>query len=214
MGWSEWLVIGLFGVAFLAFGSSVYALAATRVPVLRTPAELLPIIREGLKLAEGQVLVDAGCADGRTLVALCRGAGLRGRGYELNGPMWLVACVRVLLAGQAGRIRIAWKDFMRCELEDVDLVFCYLMPGAMRAVADKCAEEMAPGSRLVSFLWAVPGWEPDEVLRVGRLADPVYIYRLPATPARPEAAMTLADRSQENDPPDAVSESPKAGPKT
>jgi len=214
VGWSEWLVVGLFGIAFLAFGSSVYALAVTRVPVLRTPAELLPAIREGLALVEGQVLVDAGCGDGRTLVALCRGARVRGRGYELSGPMWLAAWVRVLASGSAGRIRIAWKDFLRCELEDADVVYCYLMPGAMQPVADKCAEEMAPGGRLVSFLWAVPDWEPDQVLLVGRLRDPVYIYRLPAKPKPVDAAMAAGERSQENDRQNSDPAPTSAGPKT
>ncbi len=200
MGWSEWLVIGLFGLAFLAFGSSVYALAVTRVPVLRTPAELLPAIRASIGLADGQVLVDAGCGDGRALVSLCQGTRARGRGYELNGPMWLAAWLRVLFGGKAGRIRIVWKDFMRSELEDVDVVYCYLMPGTMQQVADKCAEEMAPGGRLVSFMWAVPGWEPDEILPVGRLEDPVYVYRLPATPRPDELALPEADQSQEKDP--------------
>lgn len=213
MSWSEWTVIGLFAIAFLAFGSSVYALAVTRVPVLRTPADLLPAIREGLGLIDGQVVVDAGCGDGRALVALCRGTKVRGRGYELSGPMWLVAWARVLLTGGAGRIRIAWKDFLRSELEDVDVVYCFLMPGAMQQVADKCAEEMAPGGRLVSFLWAVPDWEPAEVLPVGRLRDPVYIYRLPARPRQVDPAMASNDQSQENDAkkpdPAPLSEGPK-----
>ncbi len=192
MGLWLWLVVGLFAVVFLAFLSSFFALAVTRVPVLRTPAELLDGIRDALQMRDDQVLVDAGCADARTLVALCRGSRVRGRGYELNGPVWLAARLRVLLTGNAGRIRIAWKDFFRTELEDVDVVYCYLMPGVMERVAGKCEREMRPGGRLVSFLWSVPGWRPVETLRLGRLSDPVYIYRVPPLEG-------VSDQSQEND---------------
>ena len=186
MSWELWAVIGGFALVFLALLSSFFALAVTRVPVLRTPAELLPDIRRALALGEGQVLVDAGCADARTLLAFCRGAAVRGRGFELNGPVWLAARLRVLLAGRAVDVRVAWKDFFRTDLEDVDVVYCYLMPAAMARVARKCAAEMRPDSRLVSFLWAVPGWEPSETVPVGRLGDPLYIYRIAADMPPPE----------------------------
>lgn len=171
-----WLILGLFGLAFLGFGSSVFALAVTRVPVLRTPVGVLREIRQAIGLQAGQVLVDAGCADGRALRVLCDRSGVRGRGYELNGPVWLVAWLRLGSGPARRRLRVYWRDFHRGELEDVDVVYCYLMPAAMERVARKCAREMPAGGRLVSFLWEVPGWQPSAVLAVGPLRDRVFIY--------------------------------------
>jgi hypothetical protein len=193
-----WLIVALFGVVFVALLSSFFALAITRVPVLRTPASLLPAIGDALKLREGQVLVDAGCADGRTLLSLCKTSRARGRGYELNGPVWLWANVRVLLSGLAGRVRIVWKDFYRSELEDVDVVYCYLMPAVMERVAVKCATEMVPAARLASFLWAVPGCEAHEILPLGRAGDPLYIYLVSDLAAHYGSSKPC----QENDPKD------------
>ncbi len=196
-----WLILSLFGLAFLGFGSSVFALAVTRVPVLRTPIGVLREIRRAIGLQAGQVLVDAGCADGRALRVLCDRPGVRGRGYELNGPAWLAARLRIGFGPARRRLRIHWRDFHRSELEDADVVYCYLMPAAMERVARKCAREMPAGGRLVSYLWEVPGWRPGAVLAVGPLRDRVFIYDVhecgepgldPAAPDDDESASEAA----------------------
>lgn len=190
-----WLVVvGLIVVAFLALLSSLYALVVTGVPVVRTPAEFLSEIAAEVGGEKGTTIVDAGCGDARTLLAFCAAEGVTGRGYELSGPMWLYGLTRVLLSGRGGRIRLYWRDFFRCELEDVDVVYCHLMPAVMARVGTKCAEEMRAGSRLVSYLWEVPGWAPARVLKLGLREDPLFVYEIPP-------------RCQENDHPD-------CGPKT
>lgn len=188
-----WLLpVLLILVAFLALVSSLYALAVTRVPVMRTPRTHLEDIVHQADLVPGQVVVDAGCGDGRTLVALCASEGVRGRGYELNGPVWLAGAMRVLFRrGVAGRVRVYWRDFFRCELEDVDVVYCYLMPASMVRVAEKCAEEMRAGSVLLSYLWEVPGWIPERTVQLGQRADPLFVYRIPGRNGAPADARQL-----------------------
>jgi len=105
---------------------------------------------------------------------------VRGRGYELNGPVCLAGWLRCRLSSHGRQVRLHWQDFFRCELEDVDLVYCHLMPWAMDRVGQKCIEEMRPGSRLLSYLWEVPGWKPARVQKLGLGQDPLYIYEIPA----------------------------------
>ena len=182
------LVVILIAVIFLALLSSLYALAVTGVPVVRTPAEFLDEISAEVGGNQDATVVDAGCGDARTLVAFCA-AGVRGRGYELNGPVWLAALARVLFSGKGGRVKVYWKDFFRCELEDVDVVYCHLMPAVMARVGAKCAEEMRSGTRLLSYLWEVPGWTPKKIVKLGCRDDPLFVYEIPAL-------------CQENDPAD------------
>ncbi len=174
-----WLLVAiLIVVVFLGLLSSLYALAVTGVPVVRTPAEFLSEIAAEVGGEAGTTIVDAGCGDARTLLAFCRAEGVSGRGYELNGPMWLFGLIRVLFSGRAGRVRLYWRDFFRCELEDVDVVYCHLMPAVMGRIGAKCAEEMRPGTRLVSYLWEVPGWTASKILKLGRRQDPLFVYEL------------------------------------
>ena len=173
------LVVILIVVVFLALLSSLYALAVTGVPVVRTPAEFLPEIAEEIGGGKGTTIVDAGCGDARTLLAFCAAAGVNGRGYELNGPVWLAGLIRVLFSGRGGRVRVYWRDFFRCELEDVDVVYCHLMPAVMARIGVKCAEEMRAGTRLLSYLWEVPGWTPLKTIKLGRREDPLFVYEIP-----------------------------------
>jgi hypothetical protein len=174
-----WLIISLILVALLALFSSLFALAVTRVPVVRTPADFLSEIAKACDASEDTLIVDAGCGDARTLVTLCESSGARGRGYELNGPVRLAGALRVLLSAGRRRIKLYWRDFYRCDLEDVDVVYCFLMPGVMTRVGVKCAEEMRPGARLISYLWKVPGWQPAQELFLGARLDPLYVYEIP-----------------------------------
>jgi hypothetical protein len=175
-----WLVVVVFIlVVFLALVSSLYALAVTGVPVVRTPAEFLDEISAEVGAGKEQKVVDAGCGDARTLLALCAGEGSIGRGYELNGPIWLFGRMRVLFSFRSRRIKVYWRDFFRCELEDVDVVYCHLMPAVMGRVGVKCAQEMRAGTRLFSYLWEVPGWTPSRILKLGRREDPLFVYDIP-----------------------------------
>lgn len=173
------LVVALIVVVFLALLSSLYALAVTGVPVVRTPAEFLSEIAAQVGGKAVTTVVDAGCGDARTLLAFCATGGVTGRGYELSGPIWLYGLLRVLVSGRVGRVRVYWRDFFRCELEDVDVVYCHLMPAVMARIGAKCAEEMRAGTRLISYLWEVPGWTPSRILKLGRREDPLFVYEIP-----------------------------------
>jgi hypothetical protein len=184
------LTLIAFGLLFAGLVSSLYALAVTRVPVLRTPRALLAELHQALAPRPGQLVVDAGAADGQALAALCAAPGVRGRGYELNGPVWLWGSLRLLVSGRAGRVRLRWADFRRAELEQADLVYAFLMPAAMSAVGKKCLEELRPGARLASYLWSVPGWTPSRVIPLGRRGDPLYVYEFPLAPCADQAVDT------------------------
>ena len=113
---------------------------------------------------------------------------------SVTGPVWLAGLARVLFSGRCRRVKVFWGDFFRCELEDADVVYCHLMPAVMGRIGAKCREEMRPGSRVLSYLWEVPGWTPVKILKLGRREDPLFVYEIPA-------------HCQENDPAD-------CGPKT
>jgi hypothetical protein len=173
------LVVILIMLIFLALLSSLYALVVTGVPVVRTPAEFLLEIAAEVGGDKDFTIVDAGCGDARTLLAFCTAAGVRGRGYELNGPVWLAGLARVLFSGKAGQVKVYWKDFFRCELEDADVVYCHLMPAVMARIGAKCSEEMRAGTRLLSYLWEVPGWTPLKTVKLGPREDPLFVYEIP-----------------------------------
>jgi len=131
---------------------------------------------------------------------LCRLTGTSGRGYELNGPVVVYAKLRALFSrGRKGiKVKLLWRDFFRSELQDVAVLYCYLMPGVMRRVGQKSLEEMQPGTHLISYMWEVPEWIPSRKILLGRGADPLYVYELPPSVRSKEAE----DAGQKLDGPD------------
>lgn len=183
-----WAVALVFGLLLIGVFSSVYALAHSRVPVVRTPAEHLDAIASALPLAPGDRVVDAGCADGRVLRALCRREGVNGLGLELNGAVWAWAWARTRLSPVRRRVRVRWADLFRADFEDASVVYAFLMPHLLPRLYQKCCEEMRPGTLLATYLFEVPNRDPERVILLGRRQDPLCLYRINDRPedARPK----------------------------
>lgn len=70
------------------------------------------------------------------------------------------------------------RDFFDVPLSDAGMVICYLYPAAMKRLKDKFANELLPGTVVVSHTFAVPGWVPEKTVQVKDLYNTViYFYR-------------------------------------
>jgi hypothetical protein len=109
----------------------------------------------------------------------------------------LLAWWRARVSSQRRQLRIHWSDFFRCELEDVSVVFCFLMPGSLPRLAEKCITELPAGARVLSYSFPIPGWREERVLALGKRADPLHIYVLPsaAQPQEPPSAAQVSGQA-------------------
>ncbi len=189
------VVVGIFSLVLLVLLFSMFALSTTGVPVVRTPPEHIHELATLLDPMPEGLIIDVGCADGRNLATLCQATGAKGLGYELNAVIWLWAWLRARLLSGGPALSIRWADYRRADLEHTDLVYAFLMPSAMRLLGDKCKEEMAPGSRLVSFMWEVPDWRPVKKIELGSRKDPLFFYEVGQghEKSEEEAAKNLTD---------------------
>lgn len=74
-------------------------------------------------------------------------------------------------------LRLCYRDFFHKDLSDAGLIVCYLYPGAMVRLKSKLAD-LKKGTWVVSNTFAVPGWEPIEVVEVNDLYHTkIYFYR-------------------------------------
>jgi len=68
-------------------------------------------------------------------------------------------------------------DFSTISLKDKALVYTYLYPGAMKSLREKFDRELTPGTIVVSNTFAVPGWDPIQVLEVKDIYNTrIYMY--------------------------------------
>lgn len=113
-------------------------------------------------IAPGEHVVDLGCGDGRFVAAAAR-VGARATGYEISLLPYCLALIRSWNTPSSRRPRIVYADFWRVDLSTVDVVFMFLMPATLTKLAPKLRQELRPGSRVITYVWPIPGWSPDRV---------------------------------------------------
>ncbi len=75
------------------------------------------------------------------------------------------------------------QDLMTADLSKPDLVTVYLLPGSNDKIQPLLAEQMKPGSRIVSHDFTFKGWTPDKEITVEDPSDEeipihkLYLYR-------------------------------------
>ncbi len=99
-----------------------------------------------------ETVYDLGCGDGRLLIAAAE-KGAKAIGYELS-------LLTLLLAKWNTRryptISVRYGDFWEKNLQDADVIFCYLLLDKMREFEEKIWPTLKPGTRVVSHAFPMP----------------------------------------------------------
>lgn len=140
------LVLGAFAVAVL-FGAPYLPVLQSEIDDILDLAELEP----------GQLILDLGCGDGRLLKAAAK-RGIRGLGYEINP--WLYAVSKINCAPYRKTVKIRFGDYWRCKLPKADAIYVFLIGHYMTRLDRKLANEIDRPTKLVSYVFTVPGRQP------------------------------------------------------
>lgn len=158
-------------------------------PYVATP---MPVVRRMLEMAgvgEGDVLIDLGCGDGRIVVEAAK-RGARGLGVDLDPQR--IAESRQLAKRERVEDLASFRveDAMATDIGGATVVTLYLLPESNALLRPILERELAPGTRIVSHNYEVPGWTAVEGETMRDAADTLhflYLYVLapPADAARP-----------------------------
>ena len=125
----------------------------------------------------GDVVYDLGAGDGRFLISAAK-KGAQATGFEISILPFLVAKLRIAMAGVGDKAKMKAKDFFHVNLSQANVIVCFLTPAAMAKLKPKFQAELKPGTRIVSYAFALPDWPPT----VKEKPDPkwmaVYLYRV------------------------------------
>lgn len=125
----------------------------------------------------GGLMVEAGSGWGTLALQIGRST----KGWRIIGiensliPMWIS-----FLAAKWDHSRNV--TFVRGDLytylyRDVDMVVCYLFPGAMQRLSGLFRDQLKPGTRVISVCFALPGWEPEQIVVCRDMyRTKVYLY--------------------------------------
>lgn len=158
----SWLFIAL--VLFVLCFSFVILFGAPYVP---TRKEQIEQALKLLQLNAGDHLYELGAGSGGITLAAAK-SGVRVTAFEIN-PL-LVLLLKFRTRKYRNLVSIRFGSFWRARLSSADGVYVFLLDRYMRRLDEKLAIE-APGCRLVSYTFQIPGKKPDTIL------GPMFLYK-------------------------------------
>jgi cyclopropane fatty-acyl-phospholipid synthase-like methyltransferase len=133
-----------------------------------------------LKLARvtaNDVVYDLGSGDGRIVIAAAENYGARGVGIEIDPKLVAEAKQSAERAGVANRVTFIEGDMFEADVSEATVVTLYLLEQINEKLRPKLTRELRPGSRIVSHVFRMGDWRPDEqVVVAGRN---VLLWRIP-----------------------------------
>ncbi|MEE2749909.1 MAG: class I SAM-dependent methyltransferase [Myxococcota bacterium] len=94
-------------------------------------------------------------------------------GYELSVVPWVFSALRQRASGLKN-LSVHRADFRSADFSGASVLVCYLHPEGMKRLAEALEERLPPGLVLISNTFALPGFEPQEVL----VLDDLYSTRI------------------------------------
>jgi len=148
-------------------------------------APWVPIGKKDLKrlfsltsLKDGDVLYDLGSGDGRVIIKAVRDYRVKAVGFELSILLCLWAKLNIWLHGLNKQGKIKFKNFFKEDLGRADVIICFLMPEAMEKLRNKFGEELRTGTRIISYSFSIPGWQPVKIDKPTLKDMPIYLYQM------------------------------------
>jgi tRNA A58 N-methylase Trm61 len=152
-----------------------------------TPWEIVGQMLALANISPEDVVYDLGCGDGRVLISAVRDFGARRAvGYELRKDLCEACSKTAEQLTLQDRIEVIRGDLRGADLSEASVVTLYLSTEANRLLLNRMQETLRPGSRVVTYLFPIPGWiSAREVdlsslsFKEGRFVGRLYLYLLP-----------------------------------
>ena len=153
-----------FGVVIVVI-AIIFAVSITWTNFIGAPwlPTSMKTVHKMLNLAEvrpGDLVYDLGCGDGRTIITAVRRYDARAVGVEIDPLRYLWCQMLISILGLRDRIKIVYGDFFTQDLNDADVVTCYLLQDTNEKLERKLKQELRPGARVVSNTFTFPALQP------------------------------------------------------
>ncbi len=150
-------------ILFLLLASFAYA-AIQGAPWVPTRKPDIDRLLRLLDLKPDQKFVELGCGDGRVSLAIAKRTHAQVTGIELSLAQWLIATMRGFLSPSFRKSGLfIFGNVFSQDLSKYDAVYLFLMPDTYAKLRPKFERELRTGSRVISYVWPIQGWEPDKV---------------------------------------------------
>jgi hypothetical protein len=98
-------------------------------------------------------------------------------GIEIDPVLVARAQAHAREEGVEAKVEFRLGDMYAADVRPATVVVLFLHPKPNLKLRLKLRSDLQPGSRVVSYMWDMGDWTPDEVRRVGR--HRVFLWRIP-----------------------------------
>ena len=140
----------------------------------------MPVVRALLELADvgpQDFVYDLGSGDGRIPIAAASEFGAHGVGIEIDPALVTEAEAKARVAGVEDKVEFRLGDMHAADVRSASVVTLFLHPGPNLKLREKLRSELPAGARVVSYVWDMGGWTPEEVRRVNE--HRIFLWRIP-----------------------------------
>jgi SAM-dependent methyltransferase len=140
----------------------------------------MPVVRAMLELADvgpEDVVYDLGSGDGRIPITAANELGARGVGIEIDPALVAQAQEKAREAGVEDRVEFRLGNMYAADVRSATVVTLFLHPEPNLKLRSKLRSELQPGSRVVSYVWDMGDWTPEEVREINRRR--IFLWRIP-----------------------------------
>ena len=142
-----------------------------------TPDAMIPRMLEMARVTKGDLVYDLGAGEGRIPIAAAKQFGATAVGIEYDPKMADLARRNAQRAGVGDKVTIVTGDIFKEDFSKATVVTLYLLPDLNHQLRPQLLK-MKPGTRVVSHMWDMGEWEPDEIAVQGE--SEAFLWIVPA----------------------------------
>jgi SAM-dependent methyltransferase len=127
-----------------------------------TPDEFVTRMLKMARTTADDYVIDLGAGDGNFAIAAARQFGARSLGIEYNPELVKLAQCMVRGSGAEDRARVVEGDVFKEDFSRADVLTIFLLPHLNQCLRHRILA-MRPGVRVVSYLFSMGDWEPNDL---------------------------------------------------
>ena len=146
-------------------------------PFIATKKKVIKRIVEELDLPDGSVVYELGSGRAGFLRALRKSnPNIRLVGIEYSFLPFFIGQMQNAIMRSG--IELKKKNMTNVNLQNADVIYCYLNTRSMKKLEPKFNKECRPGTRIVSYQFPLPNMTSEKILTWENKPDKVYIYTI------------------------------------
>lgn len=169
-------------LAALTFSAALFATIISnimaKVPFVPSNKRVIRHIAKLADIQKDEHVYDLGAGDGRFLFEAEKYTSKPVIGFE--NALLPYAITKIKNFFRKANIRIHMKNFMRADFSNADLIYCYLGPDVMPAIAEKIQQDCRKGTRILSHTFSIKTMKPEKVWKKDKKKKlpSIYLYKI------------------------------------